>query len=267
MTTTAMIFGMLPLFFGLGEGAEFRAPMARAVVGGLITSTLLTLIVVPVVYTILDDVSAWLFGRRRRKPQAAAAVRAVVACAVLFGAQPVRAQEAAKPATALRLTRRLRPWRLDPVRVAAAPATAAAAPQGPVKVLTLEEALAIAATQNRDIKKAIEYKNWVQGKYLEERASALPQGGFNRHADAPVRRQPEQAVRGLHAGADTEGGGTEHRRTSSAAARTIRSGTFSVTQVVFTWGQVGAAIRAAKLGFDLADDQLRPVPADRRCGT
>ncbi len=63
MTTTAMIFGMLPLFFALGEGAEFRAPMARAVVGGLITSTLLTLIVVPVVYTLLDDVSAWLFWR------------------------------------------------------------------------------------------------------------------------------------------------------------------------------------------------------------
>ena len=68
MTTSAMIFGMLPLFFALGEGAEFRAPMARAVVGGLITSTLLTLIVVPVVYTILDDITAWLFseGRARR---------------------------------------------------------------------------------------------------------------------------------------------------------------------------------------------------------
>ncbi len=65
MTTTAMIFGMLPLFFALGEGAEFRAPMARAVVGGLITSTLLTLIVVPVVYTILDDIAAWLLGRKK----------------------------------------------------------------------------------------------------------------------------------------------------------------------------------------------------------
>ena len=55
MTTLAMIFGMLPLVFELGSGAEFRAPMARAVVGGLITSTLLTLLVVPVVYTYLDD--------------------------------------------------------------------------------------------------------------------------------------------------------------------------------------------------------------------
>ncbi len=57
MTTLAMIFGMLPLALGIGAGAEFRAPMAQAVIGGLITSSLLTLIVVPVVYTILDDLS------------------------------------------------------------------------------------------------------------------------------------------------------------------------------------------------------------------
>ncbi len=60
MTTVAMIFGMLPLAFALGEGAEQRAPMARAVIGGLITSTLLTLFVVPVVYTLLEDGVAWL---------------------------------------------------------------------------------------------------------------------------------------------------------------------------------------------------------------
>ena len=55
MTTLAMIFGMLPLALALGAGAEFRAPMARAVIGGLITSTLLTLVVVPVVYSLFDD--------------------------------------------------------------------------------------------------------------------------------------------------------------------------------------------------------------------
>ena len=67
MTTPAMIFGMLPLFFALGEGAEMRAPMARAVVGGLITSTLLTLIVVPVVYT-HPRRHGRLAVRRRKKP-------------------------------------------------------------------------------------------------------------------------------------------------------------------------------------------------------
>ena len=50
-----MIFGMLPLAFAIGAGAEMRAPMARAVIGGLVTSTLLSLLVVPVVYTLLDD--------------------------------------------------------------------------------------------------------------------------------------------------------------------------------------------------------------------
>jgi HAE1 family hydrophobic/amphiphilic exporter-1 len=63
MTTLAMIFGMLPLALALGAGAEMRAPMARAVIGGLITSTFLTLLVVPVVYTLLDDFGDWI--RRR----------------------------------------------------------------------------------------------------------------------------------------------------------------------------------------------------------
>ena len=63
MTTLAMIFGMLPLFFGVGAGGEGRAPMARAVVGGLLTSTLLTLLVVPVMYTYMDDAGRWLKNR------------------------------------------------------------------------------------------------------------------------------------------------------------------------------------------------------------
>lgn len=60
MTTLAMIFGMLPIALALGEGGGFRAPMARAVIGGLITSTLLTLIVVPVAYTYFDDFGTWM---------------------------------------------------------------------------------------------------------------------------------------------------------------------------------------------------------------
>jgi HAE1 family hydrophobic/amphiphilic exporter-1 len=63
MTTLAMIFGMLPLALGLGAGSELRAPMARAVIGGLLTSTLLTLFVVPVVYARLDDFGSWVKRR------------------------------------------------------------------------------------------------------------------------------------------------------------------------------------------------------------
>ncbi|MCC7194479.1 MAG: efflux RND transporter permease subunit [Gemmatimonadaceae bacterium] len=67
MTTMSMIFGMIPLAVAIGEGAEQRAPMARAVIGGLITSTLLTLFVVPVVYALLDDATEWVRHRRRTR--------------------------------------------------------------------------------------------------------------------------------------------------------------------------------------------------------
>jgi HAE1 family hydrophobic/amphiphilic exporter-1 len=59
MTTLAMIAGMVPIALALGEGGGFRAPMARAVIGGLITSTMLTLLVVPVAYTYFDDLGSW----------------------------------------------------------------------------------------------------------------------------------------------------------------------------------------------------------------
>jgi HAE1 family hydrophobic/amphiphilic exporter-1 len=65
MTTAAMVFGMLPTALKFGEGAEQRAPMAIAVIGGLITSTLLTLVVIPVVYTIVDDIENYF--RRSKK--------------------------------------------------------------------------------------------------------------------------------------------------------------------------------------------------------
>ncbi|WP_338845757.1 efflux RND transporter permease subunit [Massilia sp. W12] len=55
MTTLAMVFGMLPMAIGSGDGGEIQAPMGRAVIGGVLTSTLLTLIVVPVAYTYLDS--------------------------------------------------------------------------------------------------------------------------------------------------------------------------------------------------------------------
>lgn len=63
MTSTAMVLGMVPVALSLGAGSEWRAPMAHATIGGLITSTLLTLVVVPVIYTLLDDVTQ----RRRTK--------------------------------------------------------------------------------------------------------------------------------------------------------------------------------------------------------
>jgi HAE1 family hydrophobic/amphiphilic exporter-1 len=60
MTTVAMIAGMLPTAIGLGQGSEFRKPMAIAVIGGLISSTALSLVLVPVVYLFIDGFEHWL---------------------------------------------------------------------------------------------------------------------------------------------------------------------------------------------------------------
>jgi Cu/Ag efflux pump CusA len=70
MTTLAMIFGMLPMAIGMGDGGETQAPMGRAVIGGVITSTLLTLVVVPVAYTYLDSL-----GKRAARAGSRASMR------------------------------------------------------------------------------------------------------------------------------------------------------------------------------------------------
>lgn len=66
MTSIAMIFGMVPPALALGVGAELRAPMAHAIIGGLITSTLLTLVVVPAIYSLLDDARAALQHKKQK---------------------------------------------------------------------------------------------------------------------------------------------------------------------------------------------------------
>ncbi|MBY0444461.1 MAG: efflux RND transporter permease subunit, partial [Burkholderiales bacterium] len=73
MTTAAMIFGMLPMSLGLGEGGETQAAMGRAIIGGVISSTVLTLIVVPILYAYLDG---WAVKRQARKALKLAAISA-----------------------------------------------------------------------------------------------------------------------------------------------------------------------------------------------
>lgn len=265
MTTSAMIFGMLPLFFAIGEGAEFRAPMARAVVGGLITSTLLTLIVVPVVYSLLDDVTAWLLGRNRKKKVAAVATSALVVLALALTPSAALAQapagQGAPTGVALSTLREgmLAAGRPSAGLVSqAASAAQAVQPEAaaPVKMLTLEQALAIAAEQNRDILKAREYQNWVQGRYEQERAAALPRGSFSasttRTFDDSMTKLFRDFMPPGDSGNDVSGIGDIF-----GGRQDVGVAGLSVNQVVFTWGQVGAAIRAAKLGFGVADQQLR----------
>ena len=70
MTTIAMTAGMLPIALGWGSDPSFRAPMSIAVIGGLMTSTLLSLLVIPAVFTYVDDLETWL-GKVRTRLQKA----------------------------------------------------------------------------------------------------------------------------------------------------------------------------------------------------
>lgn len=107
------------------------------------------------------------------------------------------------------------------------------------RVLTLDQVLAIAAEKNRDIEKAREYIAWAQGRYVEERAAALPQltaiGSLVRDRDESQK---------IYSPMQTE-------RTDR------RSAQITLTQPLYTWGQISAAIRAAKAGLKSASEQLR----------
>ena len=107
------------------------------------------------------------------------------------------------------------------------------------RMLTLEEALAIAAEKNRDIEKARAYIAWAQGKYVEERAAAFPQ--LTASASLGWDQDESQKIYSPMQTARTE------RRVAQ----------IGLTQPLFTWGQVSAAIRAAKVGLQSADEQLR----------
>ncbi|WHH60872.1 efflux RND transporter permease subunit [Petroclostridium sp. X23] len=74
MTTLTTILGLLPMALGIGEGAEMQAPMATVVIGGLITSTILTLVIIPVIYTLFDDIGMKIKNRRKNKKASQAAV-------------------------------------------------------------------------------------------------------------------------------------------------------------------------------------------------
>ena len=91
MTTVAMVAGMLPVAMGWGGDSDFRSPMAIAVIGGLTTSTLLTLVIVPAVFTLFDDIERWMAPMAAKllaEPAGSAAGRAVAGQASVEGATP-----------------------------------------------------------------------------------------------------------------------------------------------------------------------------------
>ena len=106
------------------------------------------------------------------------------------------------------------------------------------RVLTLDQAISIAMEKNRDIEKAREYAYYVQGKYVEERAAALPQLSLN--GSAFISKDEIQGVTGFPA-----------RR---QFGRTVD---LTLSQQIYSWGKLNAAIRAAEVGLKTADQQLR----------
>ena len=179
--------------------------MARAVVGGLITSTFLTLLVVPVVYTLLDDFAAWM---RRKWDGKKAAAGAVAAALVLLHGFPFPG-----------------------------PPAAAASDSAAVEILTLDEALRAAVAGNRNVAKAMELRTSFEGKYVEERASALPQ--FLGTASATRAWDGSQTLFDA----------------PPASNRYVAQ--LGVSQPLYSSGAVAAGIRAAGKGLATADDRLR----------
>lgn len=105
------------------------------------------------------------------------------------------------------------------------------------RVLTLEQAISIAMEKNRDIEKAREYAHYVQGKYVEERAAALPQLTLNGSA---MLSKDEMNVTGI-----------------PVQRQFVRTVDLTLSQPLYTWGKLNAAIRAAEVGLKTADQQLR----------
>jgi HAE1 family hydrophobic/amphiphilic exporter-1 len=122
------------------------------------------------------------------------------------------------------------------------PRVQASAPEPSTLILTLDDVRAMALDKNKDIQKALEYRRYVDGRYVAERAAALPQ--LTAHLGATKSRDESQ--KGLM-------GGVVPIRTE------VNSAEVTLSQALFTWGQVGAAIRAAKVGMANADDQLRII--------
>ena len=161
MTTLAMILGMLPSALGRGEGGEFRAPISIATIGGLITSTALTLVVVPVAYLLLhrmlERFKAWRTNPSARVPTPVR-VAGMLILVVLLG------------------------WFISASAALAQPR------EGAVE-LTFDQALAMALANNQGLKVAEEQVRESQGRVAEAKANFLPTVNLN-FVYTPAQRFP-----------------------------------------------------------------------------
>ena len=185
MTTMAMILGMLPSAMGRGEGGEFRAPISIATIGGLITSTALTLVVVPVAYLLLSRFLGWLRSWRAN-PSArlhpAVRVTGVLLLVVLVGWFISAASALAQPIAAPHLAS----LKAGPTN---GPGSGAGLQPGQALSLTFDEALARALNSNESLKVIQEQVRESQGRVQEARAEFLPTVNMN-FLFTPAQRFP-----------------------------------------------------------------------------
>ena len=209
MTTVAMILGMVPSAIGTGDGSEFRAPIAIATIGGLITSTLLTLVVVPVAYLLLEGAVA-RFKAWRQAPmpaglQTAARVTGVLLLLALVGAF------------------------FGVASVFAQNAPAATAP------LTIERALELAVTRNEGLKVSTERLRESQANVSAARAAYLPT------LDVNFLYTPTQASPLLKIPAGVFGPHEQTFRANLIRENVVR---FDVSQPLYTGGRLNHAFGA-----------------------
>ena len=166
MTTIAMILGMLPSAMGRGEGSEFRSPISIATIGGLITSTLLTLVVVPVAYFLLAR---------------------ILERAKTWRSMPARVPQAVR-VTGLVLLVALMGWLLS-ATTAFAQTKATEPKPGQVISLTFDQALQRALTANEGLKVAEEKVVETQARVQEAKTNFLPQVNLG-YSYLPSQRFP-----------------------------------------------------------------------------
>ncbi|HSL20875.1 MAG TPA: efflux RND transporter permease subunit [Vicinamibacterales bacterium] len=245
MTTMAMILGMLPAAFGMGEGGEFRAPMALATIGGLITSTMLTLVLVPVAYMLLARATEWVKALRRSpSPAAAAAMRvagALLLMALLGGVFAVAnafAQESDRPV----------PPQADPTTALLQAGAGGGLHASPgARALTFDDALRMALERNQELKIAEQRLRESQGRVSEAKANFLPTFDVN-YLFTPSQ---ESALLRIPAGVF---GPTEQTfRANFVRENVVR---LDITQPIYTGGRLQNAFAASASMEESSRQQL-----------
>ena len=232
MTTMAMILGMLPSAFGMGEGGEFRSPMSLATIGGLITSTGLTLVLVPIAYMLLDRivqrVKAW---RRSPTPAMARAVRVtgvLLLLALLGGVFAVASAFAQGAGTA---------------GLKAGGYT----DQISGYTLTFDDALRMAYERNQELKIAEQRLRESQGRVSEAKANFLPS------LDASYLYTPSQQGSLLRVPAGVFGPTELNVRLNVVRENMFR---FDITQPIYTGGRLQNAFAASASQAESSRQQL-----------